>query len=321
MTSTTVRPARRDGGLRQYWPFGRHDNVAPVRVPRAELPPLSPRLQLVRATLMVVFTLTLTMLVQFTFLGRFQHASAQQRMYDQFRSQLALGTAAIGPADSDGVELAAGTPVAYLEIPMIGVSEVVGEGTTGAVLLDGPGHRRDTPLPGQVGTTVLMGRHSTFGGPFGDIAKLESGDTIVVTTGQGTFEYSVRDVRPEGAPVPPPPAADGSRLVLVTADGRAFLPSGVLRVDADIVDSPVGGPPRAVSTAALPAEEGIMAGDPSTLWALALWLIALAALGVGVAWAWHRWGRAQAWIVGFPALLFVGLAASGEAARILPNLT
>ena len=63
-----------------------------------------------------------------------------------------------------------------------------------------------------------------------------------------------------------------------------------------------------------------MAGDPSTLWALALWMIALTGLATGAAWAWHRWGRLQAWIACFPPLLLVGLAASGEAARLLPNL-
>ena len=63
-----------------------------------------------------------------------------------------------------------------------------------------------------------------------------------------------------------------------------------------------------------------MAGDATTLWALALWLQALIALSLGVVWAWHRWGRAQAWVVFLPPMLLVGLSAAGEAARLLPNL-
>jgi len=43
-------------------------------------------------------------------------------------------------------------------------------------------------------------------------------------------------------------------------------------------------------------------------------------LSVGAVWAWHRWGHAQAWIVFLPPLLLVGLATSGEVARLLPNL-
>jgi sortase A len=321
MANTTIAQARAKPRLGGIWPFGRDARSHAVRVGRDQLPALSSRQQLVRAVLLVVFALCLTMFLQLTLLGRLQHSSAQQRMYDEFRAELALGTAPIGPADVDGVELPLGTPVAYMEIPALGVTEVVAEGTTSGVLLDGPGHRRDTPLPGQIGTSVLFGRRAAFGAPFSAIHTLQPGDTINVTTGQGTFEYAVFGVRPEGAPVPPAPAADGSRLVLVTAAGRSFMPSGVLRVDADLVGTAVGGPARAVSTASLPAEERLMAGDPSTLWALALWLIALIALGVGMAWAWHRWGRAQAWIVGFPPLLLVAIAASGEATRLLPNIS
>ena len=63
-----------------------------------------------------------------------------------------------------------------------------------------------------------------------------------------------------------------------------------------------------------------MAGDSRTLRTLALWLQALIVLTVGAVWAWHRWGRAQAWVVFLPPLLLVGLFASGEAIRLLPNL-
>jgi hypothetical protein len=70
----------------------------------------------------------------------------------------------------------------------------------------------------------------------------------------------------------------------------------------------------------LPAEERAMNNDTRTLWALALWLQALIVAAVGAVWAWHRWGRAQAWIVFLPVLLLLGLSAAGEAARLLPNL-
>ena len=63
-----------------------------------------------------------------------------------------------------------------------------------------------------------------------------------------------------------------------------------------------------------------MAGDSDTLWVLAFWLQALILLSLAVVWSWHRWGRAQTWVVLFSPLLFVGLAASGEVARLLPNL-
>ncbi|MEK7425607.1 MAG: class E sortase [Actinomycetota bacterium] len=293
----------------------------PIPVSRgANVPPLSPSLQLLRATLVLVFVLSLTLLTQLVVVSSLQHSAAQGRSLDSFRSELAKGTAPIGPTDSEGNQLQLGTPVAYIEIPSIGVREVVGEGTTSGVLFDGPGHRRDSPLPGQVGTSVVFGRRAAFGGPFSSIGELTEGDAVTVTTGQGVFTFKVTGVRPEGAPVPPAPSADAARLLLVTAAGRPFLPGGVLRVDAELDGVAVIGPARLISASALPAAERIMGGDARTLWALALWLQALIALSLGVVWAWHRWGRAQAWVVFLPPLVLVGLATSGEAARILPNL-
>lgn len=290
------------------------------RAHRGAVPPLSPRLQLVRAVLVLVLVMAATLFLQLVLISSLQQSAAQGRAFDQFRAELATGTAPIGPTDRDGKELAPGTPVAYLEIPALGVEQVVGEGTSASVLFDGPGHRRDTPLPGQIGTSVVFGRRASFGGPFESIPSLEPGDVIRVTTGQGVFEYSVIGVRLEGDPAPPAPAADGGRLTLVTAGGRSFLPDGVIRVDAELTEGAVGGPARLYGAGVLPPEDRLMAADTRTVWVLAFWLQALIALALAAVWAWHRWGRAQTWVVFLPALALVGLSASGEVARLLPNL-
>jgi sortase (surface protein transpeptidase) len=289
-------------------------------VSRAETPPLSPRLALIRAVLTLVFVLCVTLILQLTLVSKFQHSTSQSRAFDNYRANLARGTAPIGPTDEAGKELALGTGVGYLEIRAIGLEQVVLEGTTSGVLFDGPGHRRDTPLPGQVGTSVLFGRQASYGGPFSDLAELRPDDVITVTTGQGVFNFTVLGVRRDGDPAPAPPAAGTSRLLLITADGTPYLPGGVLRVDAQLDGEAVGGPARTIAPGALPANERLMAGDSSTLWALALWLQALIVLSVGAVWAWHRWGRSQAWIVFLPPMMLVGLAAAGEVARLLPNL-
>ncbi len=286
----------------------------------AAVPPLSPRLQVVRSVLVLVFFLSAALLVQLVVVSWLQQRAAQGRAYNTFRSGLANGIAPIGPTDEANRELPLGAPIAYLEIPDIGLKQVVLQGTTSSVLFDGPGHSRDTPLPGQVGVSVLLGRHAAFGGPFADIDQLTDGALIKVTTGQGVFNYRVHGARFEGTPAPPGPAAAASRLTLVTAAGHVFLPDGVLRVDADLVGKAVVGAAPVVTAASLPGPERILAGDGRTLWALALWLQALIALSIGVAWAWHRWGRAQAWVVFLPPLIVVGLAVSGEAVRLLPNL-
>ena len=284
------------------------------------IPPLSPGKQLARAALIIVFILSFTLFLQLLIFGSLQQSSAQERSFDRFRSQLANGVAPVGPTDNQNRVLAPGAPVAYLEIPEIGVRQVVGEGTTPGTLFSGPGHRRDTVLPGQVGVSVMMARRAAFGGPFAKIDQLEAGDKITATTGQGVFEYEVIGVRREGDPVPDPPGAGSARLLLATADGRPYLPAGVLRVDAEMTGAPVVGASRLATAATLPASEQFMGIDTSTLWALVLWLQVLLLLSLGAVWAWHRWGHAQAWIVFLPPLLLVGLATSGEVARLLPNL-
>ncbi len=287
---------------------------------RVEVPPISPRLQLIRAALVLLLVVSATLLIQLVLISSPQQSAAQHRAFDRFRSDLARGTAPIGPTDSDGRLLRIGTPVAFLEIPSIGVRQVVGEGTTSGALFHGPGHRRDTPLPGQVGSSLVYGRRAAFGGPFSRIDELSKGDVIKVTTGQGVFEFRVLGVRHEGDPAPAPLAAGAARLLLITATGTAYFPNGVVRVDADLHGKAAVGPARVLDASGLPAEEKLMAGDSRTLWTLALWLQALIVLTLGAVWAWHRWGRAQAWVVFLPPLMLVGLFASGEAVRLLPNL-
>jgi LPXTG-site transpeptidase (sortase) family protein len=277
-------------------------------------------LQLVRAIFVLVFIASVTLLLQLVVVSSLQHNAAQGKAYAKFRAELALGTAPIGPTDSNNHVLPDGAAVAYMKIPSIGVSEVVGQGTSGSTLFKGPGHRRDTPLPGQIGSSVIFGRKAAFGGPFADLDRLKSGALITVTTGQGTFDYHVLDVRHEGDVAPPAPKAGASRLLLVTATGTAFLPSGVLRVDADLTGQAVVGPAPLVSASELPGQEQAMASDSRTLWALALWLQLLLALSLGAVWAWHRWGHAQAWVVFVPPLLLIGMFTASEAVRLLPNL-
>lgn len=286
----------------------------------APAPPLSPSLYLTRSVLIVVVLLAGGLVLQLIVISPLQQRSTQEQLFDQFRSQVALGTAPIGPTTTDGEPLAIGTPVAYVDIPDIGLRQVVVEGTTGSALAHGPGHRRDTPLPGRVGVSIIAGRQGAFGGPFARIDELDEGATITVTTGQGEFEYEVIGVREEGDPLPEPPRSGEGRLMLATADGQALLPNGVLRVDAELESDTVPGTRPLLTTATLPDAEELLGTDTSRLWLLALWLQGLVVLAIGAVWAWHRWGRAQAWVVFLPPLLLVSVFISNQTTNLLPNL-
>jgi sortase (surface protein transpeptidase) len=275
---------------------------------------------MVRAVLIMVAVLCLVLLLHVTLLSSLQQQAAQRQAYAEFRRLVATGQAVAGPTTEDGALLELGAPVAHLEIPRLGLSEVVLEGTTSGVLFDGPGHRRDTPLPGQVGTSVVLGRRAAFGGPFSSLDHLRSGDEVSVTTAQGRFEFRVVSVRRAGDPLPPPRAAGAARLVLVTASGTPYLPDGIVSVDADLDGAAVGGAARPFSASSLPDSERALSGDTSRLVVLLLWLQALFVASLLFVVSWHRWGRAQTWLVLGPPVVVVALFVGDEIVRLLPNL-
>jgi sortase A len=273
-----------------------------------------------RAGLVVLSAIALGLFLQLTVVSGLQHRVAQQAAFDQFRKELAEGTAPLGQTDVSGRLLRLGTPVALLEIPSLHVHEVVREGTTSSVLMGGPGHRRDTPLPGQAGTSVVMARAAAFGGPFRGLHHLRVGAHIILTTGQGVSTFAVMDIRHAGSPTPPPVAADKGRLTLITAQGTPFVPSGVLRVDANLATQTLASPASVLPSSALGQSEQAMSTDTSTLWALVLWLEVLIAVAVGAVWSWMRWGHQQTWIVFLPLTGLVAFYVAGQFARLLPNL-
>jgi LPXTG-site transpeptidase (sortase) family protein len=294
--------------------------AAPEQAPGAAGDEFGPVRFVGRVALTLVAVITLSLVVYVTLLSGLEHRAAQSHQFAQFRKALAFGTAPVGQTDSSGKLLAFGTPVALLEIPAIHVKQVVGESTTSEVLTKGPGHRRDTPLPGQAGTSVIMGRQAAFGGPFKHLHDLKPGAKITVVTGLGTSTFKVIDVRHAGDPIPPPLASGAGRLTLITAAGTSFMPRGLVLVDADLTSRPLASAPSVLGYGSLQSSERANAGDTSTLWALVFWLEALVLVAVGTVWSWQRWGHYQTWIVFFPLTAVVGYFVSDQFVRLLPNL-
>jgi len=169
---------------------------------------------------------------------------------------------------------------------------------------------------------MIFGRSGLFGGPFAGLASLKPGDHITVTTGQGTFGYSVERVRRPGTTYDTNLPPSLSRLTFVTSSAQgwrsAWAPSSVVYVDAALVGklavAPTGRP------AAVPLSEQVMHGNTDSLYALALWLALLGVsvtLGVVAA---VRWGRWQAWLAAAPIVFAALWGASQSASQLLPNL-
>ncbi|MFB8772528.1 sortase [Streptomyces broussonetiae] len=286
------------------------------RAPRVERPGLA----FAGAALCVLASLLLGFAANLTLVGHLQHARDQETAYDELRRQLALGIAPVGQRTYDGELLEPGAPVALLRIPVLGLKEVVGEGTTSGVLMSGPGHRRDTPLPGQAGTSVIMGRQWGYGSPFNDLRQLPVGTEIRVTTGQGTAVYRVSGVRREGDPLPPVLGEGQGRLTLITAEGGPYTPSGALRVDANLTSDVRTAPPRPMAPGWIDESEQALGSEGAAWLPVFLWSQGLLVAALLTVAAYRVWGRWQTWVVGAPVLAALGLAVSGAATRLLPNL-
>lgn len=260
----------------------------------------------------------LWMAAQLLFLGGLAQHRAQDLLYDELRYVLA------GPPDEApplGPIVPVGDPVALLTIPSVGVEQVVVEGTASGDLLAGPGHRRDTVLPGQVGTSVVYGRAASYGAPFADLPDLHAGDEIDVVGAQGSTTFTVLGVRRAGDPLPQPVADGAARLTLVTAEGNgrlgAIAPESVVYVDADAA---TGFPAPPGRPAVVPDSEKAMAADEGALPLLALCLALLLALTLGVVAARQRWSTVLVWVVASPLAIALSWASTDVVMRLLPNL-
>ncbi|WP_375474904.1 sortase [uncultured Jatrophihabitans sp.] len=270
-----------------------------------------------RMTIMVVAltlcALALWSLVYLLIVSSLQHARIQHELYTKLRAELAQATAPLaGP-------ISIGAPVAVLSIPAAGLhGEVVVEGTTPSALRSGPGHLRTTPLPGEIGTSVLYGRSLSFGAPFAELVGLKAGDAITVSTDQGVFHFHVRDVRRPGDAFTVPAAGTASLTLVSTAGG--WTPDRIVYVDAALSGKPAGDPGGRPTT--LGPQERLMANDtdPVTLTQVVLWLQLLVVALVGSVWLAKRWRRGQLWLVAAPIVLAALWGLSNAAAQLLPNV-
>ena len=82
--------------------------------------------------------------------------------------------------------------IGRIEIPRIGVSAIVFEGTGKGTLSRAVGHIAGTALPGEPGNTGLAGHRDTFFRPLKDILR---NDIITLTTLGGDYRYRVVSTR------------------------------------------------------------------------------------------------------------------------------
>ena len=81
--------------------------------------------------------------------------------------------------------------VGRIEIPRLGLSAMVVEGTSDRALLHGVGHLEHTAFPGEHGNVTLAGHRDTY---FRKLRAVARGDRIRLRTPDGVFVYQVDSV-------------------------------------------------------------------------------------------------------------------------------
>ena len=182
--------------------------------------------------------------------------------------------------------VANGSPLGYIKIPSIDVDWAFVEGVKAKDIEKGPGHFRESPMPGQIGNAAIAGHRTTHGQPFFNLDKVSPGDEIITITDAGTHVYEITEslvVSPtDYAAVVPPFMADTATLTLVTctpaytARERLIIRAVIVPEKSDQLylppaklpdpDPGVGGPNDTTDTGTtLPGgTEGPDLGSPST---------------------------------------------------------
>jgi sortase A len=110
--------------------------------------------------------------------------------------------------------VAPGGLLGRIEIPRLGVSTMVAEGTDASTLRAAVGHIEGTALPGESGNVGIAGHRDTF---FRPLRSIRANDMIVLDTLAGQYRYrviSTKVVSPNDTSVLAPSA--GQTLTLVT---------------------------------------------------------------------------------------------------------
>jgi len=176
-----------------------------------------------------------------------------------------------------------GEAVFVLQIPQIGVNDVVAEGASSTELRGGPGRVIGSAQLIDGGNVVVLGRSTRFGAPFARLNELRPGSVIVAQARGGglTRSYSVAMVKevPEDSDRPLRPGAD--RLTLVTSEPGVLPAKHLVVVAEPDAPPPTGGgePTRGAVLAAAALDER---STSAIGLALALLLLGLAGLGAVV---------------------------------------
>jgi hypothetical protein len=111
-----------------------------------------------------------------------------------------------------------------------------------------------------------------------------------------------------------------SRLMLLTARGGAYTPTGVTRLDAVLISKVQPRGIRLTTTNLVPKEDREFGFDLRYAWALVLALQFLILAEALMFWSLTRFGKRSTYLVFTPTLLLATILVLDQLTRLLPNL-
>ncbi len=291
-----------DGG--PGWPESQGSRARSIPTPGSVL-------RTITIALSVVGLLAGTFLVYEFWLTGLLESRTQAALLSQFKHSLVLTDT------PDLVTPPPGQPVGVIEIPTVGVEQVVVQGTGSADTKLGPGHDPASPAPGQAGNSVIVGRRTAYGGPFAKLGGIRVGDSIDVLTRQGQFTYLVTktEIASLGnTAVAAPSTAD--RLTLITAD-PAYAPTQEIVIVAALEGQALQAPgPLPLAPAG--EQPGLSAGNSGWGFVLLWGELLLAAIGGTWYLLRRRWSPAVTYLLAAPVLITLAFLFYGAVDGLLP---
>jgi sortase A len=89
-------------------------------------------------------------------------------------------------------QISTGDAIGQIDIPRIGHTYNIVQGTDTRSLEEGPGHYPSTALPGMGETVAVAGHRTTYLAPFRFLNEVVRGDRILITMPYGKFTYVVQ---------------------------------------------------------------------------------------------------------------------------------
>jgi len=135
----------------------------------------------------VVFTLVDAKLYQASAKRSLESQIVENRIVEN-QMQMEKERKVVQPAPALQPAVKEGDVLGRMEIPRLGVSVAVLQGTKSRMLRLGAGHIEGTPLPGEPGNIGIAGHRDTF---FRELKDVRENDEIDLQTATGLFRYEV----------------------------------------------------------------------------------------------------------------------------------